>query len=436
MTETPAAESSRFLEQVTETVGQHYGQVELLNEGAVTITARAVRYGKRYFLKGLAEGVRHQSMYQQMLAKEFGILMSLHHQGVVQAIEMASVEPIGECIVMEWVEGSTLHNWLSDHSERAEARRLTLMLLDAVEHIHRHGIAHRDLKPTNIMVTDNGSELKIVDFGLADSDAHVNLKQPAGTEGYMSPEQCAGREADIRNDIYSLGAVLLSMNIGRAWRKLAQRCLKPIESRWQSVAELREALLLADRRRKWAARIATTAVTAIAAAAIIASSLAALRQHSDNSQLQASNDSLRQVVSALEAQQSLQQRSIAGLSDSLNSTIAANEALMSAEQSREAHSKAIEQAVERGKQVIDRAWRQSAVMEHLDTLSDMKYLWDDFNSKYLAGNKAINRYIKELDASFSAVDKNDINRLLEDYNAKTWLNPLIEKMEKIRKHDR
>lgn len=436
MTETNSAESSRFLEQVTETVGQHYGQVELLNEGAVTITARAVRYGKRYFLKGLAEGVRHQSMYQQMLAKEFGILMSLHHQGVVQAIEMASVEPIGECIVMEWVEGSTLHNWLSDHSERAEARRLTLMLLDAVEHIHRHGIAHRDLKPTNIMVTDNGSELKIVDFGLADSDAHVNLKQPAGTEGYMSPEQRAGREADIRNDIYSLGAVLLSMNIGRAWRKLAQRCLKPIESRWQSVAELREALLLADRRRKWAARIATTAVTAIAAAAIIASSLAALRQHSDNSQLQASNDSLRQVVSALEAQQSLQQRSIAGLSDSLNSTIAANEALMSAEQSREAHSKAIEQAVERGKQVIDRAWRQSKVMEHLDTLSDMKYIWPDFYSRTNAEVEALRRYMKELEPSFSDADRTNIELQLTDYNAKTWASPMLMKMDKIRTHGR
>ena len=70
---------------------------------------------------------------------------------------------------------------------------------------------YRDLKPENILVTRNGENIKLIDFGLADTDGHAVLKQPAGTPRYMSPEQKVKAEADARNDIYSLGIIMEQM---------------------------------------------------------------------------------------------------------------------------------------------------------------------------------------------------------------------------------
>ena len=61
--------------------------------------------------------------------------------------------------------------------------------MDALEYIHGKQTAHRDLKPSNIMITRNGQHVKLIDFGLSDTDDYAVYKQPAGTEGYISPEQ-------------------------------------------------------------------------------------------------------------------------------------------------------------------------------------------------------------------------------------------------------
>lgn len=70
------------------------------------------------------------------------------------------------------------------------------------------------MKPQNIMVTHNGHYLKIIDFGLADTDSHAILKQPASTLKYMAPEQAQHAVPDVRNDIYSLGVILQEMELG------------------------------------------------------------------------------------------------------------------------------------------------------------------------------------------------------------------------------
>ena len=81
-------------------------------------------------------------------------------------------------------------------------KKIAEELMDAVGYLHSKGIVHRDLKPENILITRNGEHLKLIDFGLADSDSYAILKQPAGTSGYMSPEQKVTAVADVRNDIY------------------------------------------------------------------------------------------------------------------------------------------------------------------------------------------------------------------------------------------
>ena len=96
-------------------------------------------------------------------------MMRLQHPGVVQAVNMENVAPLGNCIVMEWVEGMTLKQWLEGNTSQADREHVGLQLLDTLAHIHSHGIAHRDIKPSNIMVTSNGKNVKIIDFGLADT---------------------------------------------------------------------------------------------------------------------------------------------------------------------------------------------------------------------------------------------------------------------------
>ncbi|MBR1410878.1 MAG: serine/threonine protein kinase [Prevotella sp.] len=180
---------------------------------------KAKRYGRWFLLKSLKTEVAADQAFQQLLRKEFEILMQLQHPAVMQAIGMESVMlPQGGlrlCIVAEWIDGQTLADFLLVKPSLQERRRIARELVEAVAYIHSQQIVHRDLKPSNIMITHNGNYVKIVDFGLADTDSHAILKQPAGTQRYMSPEQTLMAEPDVRNDIYSLGIIMQDMDLGR-----------------------------------------------------------------------------------------------------------------------------------------------------------------------------------------------------------------------------
>ena len=410
-----------------------YTCVERLSGNGLTRTASGVRYGKKYFLKALSDEAAKQSMYRQMLDKEFGMLIGLGHPGVVQAVEMAEIAPMGRCMVMEWIEGATLDRFLETHPRRNEAQRLVTQLLDAIEHIHRHGIAHRDLKPTNIMVTDNGGQVKIIDFGLADTDAHLNLKQPAGTAGFMAPEQLTGRDADTRNDIYSLGVILLGMNIGSRWKRVAKRCLLPINERWQSVEALRDALHRSDQRTKNMLRAFLATLFVVLVASMVAVASIALRSRRGNERLQAANDSLQSAIHRLKKEQTAQQLFIHNISDSMKAVNISNRELEQAEDARRTHEQRIDQAEQQGKQLVDKAMRNTRIMQHLDTLTNLQYLTPDYTEKCLAGLRAINKYVEGLDATFSESDRSHIYNQLTKYNAERWLDPIEIKYKQIPK---
>ena len=105
-------------------------------------------------------------------------------------------------------------------------------------------MVHRDLKLSNIMVTRSGCVVKVIDFGLSDADYYAILKSPAGTEGYVSPEQQKGGPTDVRNDIYSLGIILDKLQLGLSCRLSIRHCLCPLERRYPNVAALRRHILL------------------------------------------------------------------------------------------------------------------------------------------------------------------------------------------------
>ena len=246
-----------------------FTDVELYAKSGHSILLRAKRYGRWWMLKGLAESVADVNVYNQMLKKEFDILIRMHHPGIVHAGEMITLggEFAGSYIVMDWLDGEDWGRWVKKPHSLQEKLNVARQLFDAVAYIHSCGIVHRDLKPENIIITYNGNYLRIIDFGLADSEFFSILKQPAGTEGYMSPEQQTQSVADVRNDIFSLGTLLEQMNLGRKYRPIIRKCKGPIEKRYSNIALLRRDFDSADRGSRVPALVASFLLVALAAGA-------------------------------------------------------------------------------------------------------------------------------------------------------------------------
>lgn len=207
------------------TVNDHFTDFTPIPCRGFNTLCKAKRYGRWWILKGLKEPFRQQETYRNFLKKEFTILVSLQHPNIVTASSFENVAGYGYCIVMELIDGITLQEWIDNHTIKgngkekldtaavAEGEMIFSQLLDAVGYIHAKQTVHRDLKPSNVMITHNGRHVKLIDFGLADTDSYAILKQPAGTPGYISPEQASSRQADIRNDIYSIGCILERMQL-------------------------------------------------------------------------------------------------------------------------------------------------------------------------------------------------------------------------------
>ena len=239
---------------------------------------KAKRYGRWFLLKCLKQQYIDDPIYQQLLRKELEILMAMQHPAIIQAYGMEKVKLSDNdnrmCLIAEWIDGITLSDFLKKKTDQTIRRRIADELVDGVAYIHQQQVVHRDLKPSNIMVTHNGSNVKIIDFGLADTDSHAILKQPAGTMRYMAPEQANTSAPDTRNDIYSLGIILQELQLGgRSYRRIIDKCLRPIDRRYPNAEALKKDLDKAAHNtwRKLAAII--LALIAIAAVFMVISSL-------------------------------------------------------------------------------------------------------------------------------------------------------------------
>jgi WD40 repeat protein/serine/threonine protein kinase/tetratricopeptide (TPR) repeat protein len=146
----------------------------------------------------------------------------LQHPHIVQIHEVNRYEGGRPYLVMEFLEGGSLAEQLRRDGlpSPAEAARLVELLARAVDHAHRRGVVHRDLKPGNVLLTEDGTP-KIADFGLARSaEGGTDLTRTGeilGTPSYMAPEQASGSSRAIgpAADIYGLGAVLYELLTGR-----------------------------------------------------------------------------------------------------------------------------------------------------------------------------------------------------------------------------
>ena len=234
----------------SETKSSFYDIKEIETKGYSSLHT-ATYLGKKVILKSLKHEFKNERFYQDLLKKEFEISRSLDHPNIVKTIDFQNIPNLGDCIVMEYIEGLTLTEFIEGHKViEVQSRKAKNVydkifneLLDAMMYFHSKQIIHRDLKPSNILITNNGNNVKIIDFGLSDTDDYVILKQAAGTKKYAAPEQLIpNNPIDCRADIYSLG-IILRNNFPKSYRKIADKCAQQDrEKRFSSANEIRKAL--------------------------------------------------------------------------------------------------------------------------------------------------------------------------------------------------
>ncbi len=237
-------ETSGFFETPTEAQGPKQGLFELVrgNPESYCEIWRADKDGRFRVYKALKSEYAGDSVYERLLRKEFEIGYSLSHPNICEYYGFVNIPQLGNCIEMEWVDGCSLDTLLQRGViSKALASKIISETCDALAYMHSKQIVHRDLKPSNIMLTYNGNNVKLIDFGLSDSDAHSVLKGSAGTQVYASPELITGGSVDYRTDIFSLGCVIdrLNPSFGKVARKCCQR---DPGKRFQSALEVKEAI--------------------------------------------------------------------------------------------------------------------------------------------------------------------------------------------------
>ncbi len=214
-------DNSEFFTQPTHKSG--YVNIERLASSGYNTLFSAEREGKRFVLKALLAEHRGDPLYESLLRKEFEIGYSLDHPNICRTYSFESLQREGNVIVMEWLDGRTLDEYIAEKGHRREElERIVSQLCEALTYAHKRQIIHRDLKPQNIIITHNGDNVKLLDFGLSDTDRHTALKEPAGSRKYASPELQRGAQIDSRSDVYSLGIIIDELFEGHKSRRVSR----------------------------------------------------------------------------------------------------------------------------------------------------------------------------------------------------------------------
>lgn len=207
----------------------------------------AERHGKRFVLKGLREEFRTSTAHLELLRKEFRISAELDHPSIVRTLDFGHMPEIGDYIQMEYVDGRTMSEWLTENPSKSSRKRVLVQLLEALAYLHQKQILHRDLKPANILITRNGDNVRLIDFGIADADDYVVLKQAGGTKGYIAPEVLENKDVDCRADIYALGKIMRLLFPYR-YRCIAAKCCRSDRGkRYPNVGAILRAVQREDR---------------------------------------------------------------------------------------------------------------------------------------------------------------------------------------------
>jgi len=178
------------------------------------------RLERNVAVKLLAEHLADDPAFVSRFRREALAAARLVHPNVVQVFDFGFDEAAGQhFIVMEHVPGRSCAELLRErgHLDVDEAVDIVAQACRGLDYAHRNGVVHRDVKPGNLLVTDEGG-VKLADFGIAKATEQSSITQVGsvlGTASYLAPEQARGEEAGPRADLYSLGVVAYQLLCGR-----------------------------------------------------------------------------------------------------------------------------------------------------------------------------------------------------------------------------
>lgn len=225
-----------------------YSMPEKFAETSSAVLYRVRKAGKYFIIKTPKE---ESGQSIALLQREYELSIGKSHPNIVSVFTYEHSTIVGPGIVMEYVDGRTLAEFLAEKPSFAQLRRVLEQLLQAVSYIHRCGLVHNDIKPDNIMVTRADNSVRLLDFGLSDNDAFYLARTLGCTPQYASPElQARSQEIDTRSDIYSLGVIMKEM-FGSRYSRISARCTQhDKEKRYANADEVAKAVRRSDIRPK------------------------------------------------------------------------------------------------------------------------------------------------------------------------------------------
>ncbi len=196
-----------------------YTIIEKIGEGGMgtVYVANDTMLDRKVAIKQLNRSSVEDASMSDRFQQEALALARLNHPNITHLYSFIPKENT-YWMVMEYVEGKTLEDWIRIHTTIGYQLVATIaaQMLDGIGHAHKKGIIHRDMKPANVMINEDG-EVKIMDFGIArmrNAQRLTSHGKSVGTLEYMSPEQIQGKEGDERTDIYAVGNIMYELLSG------------------------------------------------------------------------------------------------------------------------------------------------------------------------------------------------------------------------------
>ncbi len=221
----------------------------LLGSGGTADCYKRIIGNRAYCIKRPKATWRQSEDYMNLFRKEFELGIELEHPNIVRYFDYGEDEK-GPFIKMDYVDGNSLDEFVATHPDflknNTNRQRLLNELLDALAYLHGKRMLHLDLKPNNILITNNGHHVKLVDLGFAWTDGY--LHDAGFSRDYCAPEQLANKVEQISpaTDIYALGKTMQRFHLAKD--SVVKRCLKENpQERFQSIDALKKAL----RPKRW-----------------------------------------------------------------------------------------------------------------------------------------------------------------------------------------
>ena len=199
-----------------------YTDYEVIPSYGYSLIVKCRKGEQTVILKGLKEENSKRTLLRNALKREFKQCQRLNHTGIVRYQGLVDVDGYGLCIEEEFIEGRTLQAYLKEQHTDDEKIAIVNQIADALRYAHNQGIAHRNLKPSNILITAQGNYVKLIDFSVLSLD---DVKATADTTRFMAPElKDETMTADGTADIYSLGTIMKVMGLTLAYSDVIKRC--------------------------------------------------------------------------------------------------------------------------------------------------------------------------------------------------------------------